>query len=84
VALKADLDQRFAALSERHRKWIEQAKAYNERFAGREIEGDSQDYKDALAQETLLNQELREYETAIEGFRADIDEFYSRSLSNGK
>ena len=75
LSLKKDLDQRHAALMERFQQWKFRADAFNQKYAGREFDADSQEAKGGAAEQAWLTQEAQTYERAAEAFKADVDKF---------
>jgi hypothetical protein len=79
VPLKKDLDQRHDALVKRFQQWKLRADAFNQKYAGREFDADSQEAKDGAAVQALLSQEAQDYEHAAESFKTNVDKFIAIS-----
>ncbi len=75
LSSKEVLDQRGATLMERLHKWKIRADAFNQKYAGREFDDDSQEAKDGATEQAWLTQEARDYQHAADAFKTDVDKF---------
>ncbi len=75
LSSKKDLDQRHNVLTERFQAWKARADAFNQKYAGREFDADSQEAKAGSVEQSRLSQEAQDYEHAAEVFKTDVDKF---------
>jgi hypothetical protein len=75
LALKKDLDQRHEVLLQRFNKWVGEATIFNDKYGGKNLDADTQEAKDGLAEQARLSQELQDYQHDVDQFKADVDKF---------
>lgn len=74
LALKKDLDQRYQELSQRFNQWTADATAFNDKYGGKNLDADTQEAKDGLAEQARVTQELEDYQHAADQFKEDVDQ----------
>jgi hypothetical protein len=72
LSLKKDLDQRREALQERYNDLMAQADAYNQQYAGRQLEADSPEAAASQAEYARLAQLMQAYLADDAAFKADV------------
>lgn len=70
--LKKDLDLRYQVLSTRFQTWKKRADAFNQKYAGKDFEEESQDAKDGAKEQAWLLQEGDDYSRAAALFASDV------------
>jgi hypothetical protein len=75
LALKKDLDQRYEVLLQRFNKWSADATAFNNNYGGKNLDADTQEAKDGVAEQSRLSQALQDYQRDADQFKVDVDKF---------
>jgi hypothetical protein len=72
LALKKDLDQRYQTLLQEFNKWNADATAFNGKYGGKNLDADTQEAKEGLAEQARVSQALQAYQSEADQFKNDV------------
>jgi len=82
LALKKDLDQRYQALSKRFIRWNADATAFNNNYGGKNLDADTKEAKDGMAEQARLSQALQDYQHDADQFKGDVSKLRLREIDH--
>jgi hypothetical protein len=82
LALKKDLDQRYQALLQEFNKWNADATAFNGKYGGKNLDADTQEAKEGLAEQARVSQALQTYQSEADQFKNDVGRLRLESPGN--
>jgi len=81
LALKKDLDSRYATLVQQFNAWNKEAAAFNAQYGGKNLDANTQEAKDGLAEQARVAHDLQDYQQAAEKFEEDVGGLRLESLN---
>lgn len=72
LSLKKGLDARYGVLLQRFNQWNVEAKAFNIKYGDKNLDADTKDAKDGLAEQARLSKALQDYEHDCEQFKTVV------------
>jgi hypothetical protein len=84
MALKTSLDKQYELLAQRFTKWNTDATAFNDRYGGKNLDADTQDAKDGLAEQTRLSNALDVYSSDADQFKEAVNKLRLKLGSYGR